>query len=162
MLRGSQKNHGLLEKFRKRITPSLEELGYELYDMEELQLEGNLTLRISIDHPQGIQIEDCIRVDQILQTLMENEDPVEGSYVFEVSSPGIFRKLTEPGHFQRFCGERIHIRLKKKTNGLKQSVGTLKSVSEDGILFVTEKNSEEELFFAYKNISKARLEPELI
>ena len=152
----------MLEKFRKRITPSIEELGYELYDLEELQLEGNRILRVSIDHPQGIQIEDCIRVDQILQTLMENEDPVEGSYVFEVSSPGIFRKLTKPEHFQRFCGERIHVRLKKKTNGLKQSVGTLKSVSEDGILFVPEKNSEEELFFAYKNISKARLEPELI
>jgi ribosome maturation factor RimP len=162
MLRESRKHDGLLEKFRKRITPSIEELGYKLYSIEELQSEGNRILRVSIDHPRGIQIEDCVRVDQILQKLMGDEDPIEESYMLEISSPGIFRKLIEPEHFQRFCGDRIYVRLKNKINGLKQSVGILKSVSEDGILFVPEKNSEEELFFAYKNIGKARLEPELI
>ena len=155
-----EKQHGLLELLRIRLNPIIEDLGYELYDLEDLQYQGQRILRVSIDHEQGIKLEDCVRIDQMLHKLFEENDPIEEGYTLEVSSPGIFRVLKNPEHFRRFTGERIKIRLKKKINGMRQVIGKLCSSTEDGIQFLPEK-SEEGLFIAYGNISKARLEPEL-
>ena len=157
----AEKQHGLLELLRIRLNPIIEDLGYELYDLEDLQYQGQRILRVSIDHEQGIQLEDCVRIDQMLQKLFDDNDPIEEAYTLEVSSPGIFRVLKNPEHFRRFTGERIKIRLKKKINGIRQAIGKLCSSTEDGIQFLPENESEKELFIAYGNISKARLEPEL-
>ena len=157
----TEKQHGLLELLRIRLNPAIEDLGYELYDLEDLQYQGQRILRVSIDHEQGIQLEDCVRIDQKLQKLLDENDPIEEAYTLEVSSPGIFRVLRNPEHFRRFSGERIKIRLKKKINGMRQAIGKLCSSTEDGIQFLPENESEEELLIAYENISKARLEPEL-
>ena len=157
----AEKQHGLLELLRIRLSPVIEDLGYELYDLEDLKYQGQRILRVSIDHEQGIQLEDCVRIDQMLQKLFEENDPIVEAYTLEVSSPGIFRVLKNPEHFRRFTGERIKIRLKKKINGMRQAIGILCSSTEDGIQFLPENESEEELFIAYGNISKARLEPEL-
>ena len=157
----AEKQHGLLELLRIRLNPIIEDLGYELYDLEDLQYQGQRILRVSIDHELGIQLEDCVRTDQMLQKLFDENDPMEEAYTLEVSSPGIFRVLKNPEHFRRFTGERIKIRLKKKINGMRQAIGKLCSSTEDGIQFLPENESEEGLFIAYGNISKARLEPEL-
>jgi ribosome maturation factor RimP len=157
----TEKQHGLLELLRIRLNPVIEDLGYELYDLEDLQYQGQRILRISIDHEQGIQLEDCARIDQMLQKLLDEIDPIEGAYTLEISSPGIFRILKNPENFRRFSGERIKIRLKKKINGMRQAIGKLCSSTEDGIQFLPENESEDELLIAYENISKARLEPEL-
>ena len=157
----AEKQHGLLELLRIRLNPAIEDLGYELYDLEDLQYQGQRILRVSIDHEQGIQLEDCVRIDQMLQKLFDENDPIEEAYTLEVSSPGIFRVLKNPEHFRRFTGERIKIRLKKKINGMRQAIGKLSSSTEDGIQFLPENESEEGLFIGYGNISKARLEPEL-
>ncbi len=157
----TEKQHGLLELLRIRLNPVIEDLGYELYDLEDLQYQGQRILRVSIDHEQGIQLEDCVRTDQMLQKLLDENDPIEEAYTLEVSSPGIFRVLKNPEHFRRFTGERIKIRLKKKINGMRQAIGKLCSSTEDGIEFLPENESEEGLFITYENISKARLEPEL-
>ena len=157
----TEKQHELLELLRIRLNPAIEDLGYELYDLEDLQYQGQRLLRVSIDHEQGIQLEDCVRTDQMLQKLFDENDPIEEAYTLEVSSPGIFRVLKNPEHFRRFSGERIKIRLKKKMNGMRQAIGKLCSSTEDGIQFLPENESEEGLFIAYGNISKARLEPEL-
>ncbi len=110
----TEKQHGLLELLRIRLNPAIEDLGYELYDLEDLQYQGQRILRVSIDHEQGIQLEDCVRIDQKLQKLLDENDPIEEAYTLEVSSPGIFRVLKNREHFRRFSGERIKIRLKKK------------------------------------------------
>ena len=157
----AEKQHGLLEMLRNRLNPAIEDLGYELYDLEDLQYQGRRILRVSIDHEQGIQLEDCVRIDQILKKLFDENDPIEEAYTLEVSSPGIFRVLKNPEHFRRFTGDRIKIRLKKKINGMRQAIGKLCSSTEDGIQFIPENESEKKLFIAYENISKARLEPEL-
>ena len=157
----AEKQHGLLELLRIRLNPVIEDLGYELYDLEDLQYQGQRILRVSIDHEQGIQLEDCVRIDQKLQKLLDENDPIEEAYTLEVSSPGIFRVLKNPEHFRRFTGERIKIRLKKEKNGMRQAIGKIRSSTEDGIQFLPENESEEGLFISYENISKARLEPEL-
>ena len=157
----AEKQHGLLELLRIRLNPIIEDLGYELYDLEDLQYQGQRILRVSIDHEQGIQLEDCVRIDQMLQKVFDENDPIEEAYTLEVSSPGIFRVLKNPEHFRRFTGERIKIRLKKKINRMRQVIGKICSSTEDGIQLLPENESEEGLFIAYGNISKARLEPEL-
>ena len=157
----TEKQHGLLELLRIRLNPAIEDLGYELYDLEDLQSQGQRILRVSIDHEQGIQLEDCVRIDQKLPKLLDENDPIDEKYTLEVSSPGIFRVLKNPEHFRRFSGERIKIRLKKKINGMRQAIGKLCSSTEDGIQFLPENESEEGLFISYENISKAKLEPEL-
>ena len=157
----AEKQHGLLELLRIRLNPVIEDLGYELYDLEDLQYQGQRILRVSIDHEQGIQLEDCVRIDQMLQKLFDENDPIAEAYTLEVSSPGIFRVLKSPEHFRRFTGERIKIRLKKKINGMRQVIGKLCSSTEDGIQFLPEYKNEERLFIAYENISIARLDPEL-
>ena len=157
----AEKQHRLLELLRIRLNPAIEDLGYELYDLEDLQYQGQRILRVSIDHEQGIQLEDCVRIDQMLQKLFDENDPIDEAYTLEISSPGIFRVLKNAEHFRRFSGERIKIRLKKKINGMRQAIGKLCSSTEDGIQFLPENESEEGLFIAYGNISKARLEPEL-
>ena len=157
----AEKQHGLLELLRIRLNPAIEDLGYELYDLEDLQYQGQRILRVSIDHEQGIQLEDCVRIDQMLHKLFDEIDPIEEAYTLEVSSPGIYRVLNNPEHFRRFSGERIKIRLKKKINGMRQAIGKLCSSTDDGIQFLPENESEEGLFISYGNISKARLEPEL-
>ena len=149
----AEKQHGLLELLKFRINPVIEDLGYELYDLEDLQYQGQRILRVSIDHKQGIQLEDCVRIDQMLQKLFDENDPIEEAYTLEVSSPGIFRVLKNPEHFRRFTGERIKIRLNKKINGMRQLIGKLCSSTEDGIQFLPENESEEGLFFAYGIIS---------
>ena len=157
----TEKQHGLLELLRIRLSPAIEDLGYELYDLEDLHYQGQRILRVSIDHEKGIQLEDCVRIDKKLQELLDENDPIEEAYILEVSSPGIFRILRNPEHYRRFSGERIKIRLKKKINGIRQAIGKLCSSTEDGIQFLPENESEKGLFIAYENISKARLEPEL-
>ena len=157
----AEKQHGLLELLRIRLNPVIEDLGYELYDLEDLQYQGQRIIRVSIDHEQGIQLEDCVRIDQMLQKLFDENDLIDAAYTLEVSSPGIFRVLKNPEHFRRFSGERIKIRLNKKINGMRQAIGKLCSSTEDGIQFLPENESEEGLFIPYGNISKASLEPEL-
>ena len=157
----TKKQNGLLEPLRIRLNPAIEDLGYELYDLEDLQYQGQRIIRVSIDHEQGIQLEDCVRIDQMLQKLFDENNPIDAAYTLDVSSPGIFRVLKNPKHFRRYSGERIKIRLKKKINGIRQAIGKLCSSTEDGIQFLPENKSEEGLFIAYENISKARLEPEL-
>ena len=69
----TEKQHGLLEQLRDRLNPAIEDLGYELYDLEDLQSQGQRILRVSIDHEQGIQLEDCVRIDQILKKLFDEK-----------------------------------------------------------------------------------------
>ena len=80
----TEKQHELLELLRIRLNPAIEDLGYELYDLEDLQYQGQRILRVSIDHEQGIQLEDCVRIDQMLQKLFEENDPIEEAYTLEV------------------------------------------------------------------------------
>ena len=145
----AEKQHGLLELLRIRLNPAIEDLGYELYDLEDLQYQGQRILRVSIDHEHGIQLKDCVRIDQMLQKLFDENDPIKEAYTLEVSSPGIFRVLKNPEHFRRFTGERGKIRLKKKINGMRKVIGKLCSSTEDGIQFLPENESEEGLFIAY-------------
>ena len=92
------------EELGKLLEPTVERLGYELIDLE-LRLGGRQGMvRLFIDKPDGIDLDDCERVSRAVSALLDVEDPVPVNYNLEVSSPGLDRKLTKVEHLQRFVG----------------------------------------------------------
>ncbi len=92
------------------LEPVVVREGYELVAIELTGERGRALLRVSIDKPGGISLEDCSAVSRVVDALLEVEDPVEGSYELEVSSPGLERPLVKPTDFERFKGRRVRIK----------------------------------------------------
>jgi ribosome maturation factor RimP len=84
----------------------------ELYHWELAQRGRELRLTVYIDRPGGVSIEDCARTSEILSDLLDQADPIPTSYVLEVSSPGLDRRLWEPWHYERALGKKIHVKVR--------------------------------------------------
>ncbi len=79
----------------------------------ELRREGSQKrLAVQVDRPGGVTLEDCVRASRAIDALLEESDPVSGSYVLEVSSPGVERRLWEPRHYAQAVGKLVHVRIK--------------------------------------------------
>ena len=104
----------LLQKIFHWLEGPLQIGGYELYDVEDLRLHRHRVLRVTIDHKAGVELEDCISADGIVQEILDERGPMDDTYILEISSPGIFRSLLLPKHFHRYNGHRIKIMLNKK------------------------------------------------
>ena len=144
-------------ELQKLLEPTIERLGYELTDLEARLSGKGGVLRLTIDSPDGIGLEDCEKVSYAASALLDVEDPVPGEYSLEVSSPGLDRKLTKVDHFQRFEGEILKVTMRFPINGRRRFRGTL--VSSDDKNIVVEVDGE-----AYSlplaTIDEARLVPE--
>ena len=115
------------------IEPAVERLGYELSDLE-LQLVGrNGVVRLFIDKPDGVGLEDCERVSRQVSAILDVEDPLPGHYTLEVSSPGLDRKLTKPEHFQRFIGETVKVKLRFPLAGRRNFRGEITGADDENI-----------------------------
>lgn len=122
------------DELRNLLEPSVERLGYELADLEtRLSGKGGL-IRLTIDQPDGIDLDDCEKVSHAVSALLDVEDPVPGNYNLEVSSPGLDRKLTKVEHFQRFEGETVKITMRFPIEGRRRFRGTLVSSNDESIL----------------------------
>lgn len=118
----------------KLLEPTVERLGYELADVEaRLGGQGGL-VRITIDKPEGIDLDDCEKVSLAVSALLDVEDPVPGNYNLEVSSPGLDRKLTKVEHFQRFEGETVKVQMRFPIEGRRRFRGTLVSSNDENIV----------------------------
>ncbi len=116
------------------LEPTVEGLGYELADLE-VKLGGKSgVVRLFIDKPDGITLDDCEKVSLAVSALLDVEDPLPGHYDLEVSSPGLNRKLTKPAHFERFAGEVVKVEMRFPIEGRKRFRGQLKSSNADNIL----------------------------
>ncbi len=144
------------DELEKLLEPSIERLGYELSDLE-VRLGGKSgVIRLFIDHPDGIGIEDCERVNGAVSALLDVEDPIPGHYDLEVSSPGWNRKLRKVEHFQRFAGETVKVEMRFPIAGRKRFHGTLLS-SDDANIVVDVDGESHTLPMA--TIDTARLVP---
>lgn len=106
--------------------PVVEGLCCELWDVEYVSEAGQWYLRIYIDKPEGVSINDCEAVSRAMDPILDERDPIATSYIFEVSSAGLERTLKKPEHFERFIGEHVEVKLYKPQNGSKLFNGTLK------------------------------------
>jgi len=120
----------MTDKITDLINPVLEDMGYELVGVEYVASGKHSTLRVFIDTDNGIGIEDCEKVSHQLSAIFDVEDPITNQYNLEVSSPGIERPLFHIGHYQRFLGNDITLRLVRPLNGQRKFKGAIGSVSE--------------------------------
>ena len=116
--------------------PAVEEAGCELWDVEYVREAGAWYLRLYIDKAGGVDILDCERVSRQVSDLLDEADPIEGSYTFEVSSAGAERPLKRPGDYERFMGSPVLVKLYKARDGRKEFAGVL-SGYENGDVTVT-------------------------
>jgi ribosome maturation factor RimP len=100
----------IAERARRLLEPVLERDGYELVEVEWLRAGPRWTLRLFIDRPGGVGIEDCQIVSRTVDPILDVEDFIEPSYELEVSSPGVDRPLRKPADFERFAGRRAHLK----------------------------------------------------
>ena len=110
---------------RELAQPVAEKHGCELWDVEYVTEAGTRYLRVYIDKPDGVGIDDCEAVSRELDVLLDEADPIPDSYVFEVSSAGAERELKRPSDFERFLGDTVEVRFFKTTDGSKSVIGTL-------------------------------------
>ena len=158
---------GIEQKFFELCLKVVTDLGLDLYEMN--YLPGNSTLRVFIRDPQTdtAVLEDCVRVDKALTDYIDSEDWMPESLTLEVSSPGMFRDLTQLDHFSQVEGKRVALILKgkvedeslsKKVKGQKKLIGELTKVSEQGVKLRFEDIS---LDICFTDIKKANLEPNI-
>lgn len=136
--------------------PVVEEAGLELWDVEYVTEAGQRYLRVYLDGPDGVDLDDCERVSRVLDPILDEKDPVPDSYIFEVGSAGCERQLKRPSDFERFMGSNVEVKLYSAVDGAKQWLGTLIAY-EDGDVVV---DAGGEHHFMKKQIASVRLRVE--
>ena len=136
--------------------PVVESFGCELWDVEYVREGSDYFLRLYIDKEGGISIEDCEAVSRPMSDLLDEADPIEGSYVFEVSSAGADRVLKTPEHFEQFMNTEGEVKLYRPREGRKEFVGLLQSYADGGVVIDMNGQSAE---FTKQEIALVRLYP---
>jgi ribosome maturation factor RimP len=160
--RGGPRAAVTAEQLAAWIEPELALHGYELFDTEVLHGGGRLTLRLCIDKPGGVTLDDCVAADRAVTQLLEAEagQALPGRYVVEVSSPGIFRRLAKPAHFQRHVGEVVKVVARAEDGGTLQLRGRLAAADQAGIDVEVEEAQTRRV--EYAAIARANLDPDLV
>lgn len=138
------------EKVENLVANTIQELGYELYDVHYIKEGKDYFLRIFIDKPEGINLEDCEKVSDSVNSLLDEADYIKEQYFLEVSSPGIERILRKKKHLQDNIGNNVEVRMFKPINRKKILQGILKQFSQNSI---TINHEGEDIIIERKNIS---------
>ena len=141
------------ETVRDAVSPTITELGYDIWDITYSKVGADYHLEITIDSSNGINIEDCEKVHRAIDPILDEVDPIEGFYYLDVSSPGIERELRTDAHILHSIGQKVEAKLFAAKDGRRVVCGILKSF-EDGVLVITEQAGDVTL--AQNEISKLR------
>ena len=134
--------------------PVAAEFGCELWDTEDGREAGQWFLRRYLDKVGGVDILDCENVSRKVSDLLDEVDPIEGSYVFEVSSAGAERQLKRPSDFERFIGSPVLVKTYQNRDGRKEFPGVLKGYEDGDILL---QMGTQELRFNKSEVAMVRL-----
>lgn len=137
--------------------PSVEAMGYELVGVEYHPNSVNALLRVYIDKADGIDLDDCVAVNEQVSGILDVEDPIPGKYTLEISSPGLDRPLFNLKDFERFIGSQAKIRLSRPIERQRNFKGEIVAVNGDLISLKTQEGKTIEL--AVQSIDVARLIP---
>ena len=137
------------------ITPILDRMNFELVDVEYVKEGGTWYLRAYIDKEGGITVNDCQAVAREMNEILDREDFVEDSYVFEVSSPGLGRPLKKEKDYIRSMGKEVEIRTYRAINREKEFYGILSAYDENTVTIKTEDGTE--MTFEKSDIALIRL-----
>ena len=134
--------------------PAVAAAGCELWDVEYVREAGVWYLRLYLDKEGGVDIIDCENVSRVVSDLLDEADPIEGSYVLEVSSAGADRPLKKPAHFRQFLGSEVDVRLYRPLDGRKEYTGILRDYADGD---VTIELGGAPRTFAKKDVAQVRL-----
>jgi ribosome maturation factor RimP len=150
VLKMSKKN--VVSQVEEIVFPITEKFGFELVDIEYIKEGSQWYLRVYIDKDQGITIDDCSDVSQILSKKLDETDPIKEAYILEVSSPGLDRPLKTPRDFEKYRGELVEVSLYQGINGTKHFEGKLKGL-EDGNIVISD-DKDREMTFEKSSVAK--------
>ena len=141
------------ERVEELIKDKIERIGYDLYDVEYAKEGPNYYLRIYIDNPKGIDLNDCEKVSNEINETLDEADYIKEQYYLEVSSPGVERILRKDKHLEQNKGKQVEIKLfKKDEKGNQNYIGQLKDFNLEEIIIET----EEEIKIERKNIAQIK------
>ncbi len=146
----------LRDRLIELLEPGVESLGYELLDVEYAPIGGRNTLRLYIDHPDGVTVDACGDVSHHVSALLDVEDPITEAYDLEVSSPGERRPLRTAEHFRRALGERIKVELVAGIEGRRRFTGIVEAVGETSLRINVDQQPFE---LPLSDIARARVAP---
>ena len=134
--------------------PVVEEFGCQLWDTEYVREAGQWYLRLYLDKDGGVDILDCENVSRRVSDLLDQADPIEGSYVFEVSSAGAERQLKRPSDFEKFIGSPVLLKTYQNWDGRKEFAGVLKEYDSGAVVLEL---GRQKLRFEKNEIAMVRL-----
>ena len=143
-----------VEAFAK---PIVEQHGCSLWDVEYVREGSERFLRLYIDKEGGVDITDCEAISRAVDPVLDEKDPIQESYHFEVCSAGLERALKRPGDFERFMGSPIMVKLYRPYNGLKEIPGILRGYEEGR---VTVESGKQTVTFEKSQVALVRLRVE--
>ncbi len=143
------------QKVENLIEEKIQKIGYELYDVEYAKEGKNYFLRIFIDSPNGIDLNDCEKVSNEINEILDEADYIKEQYFLEVSSPGIERILKKDKHLKQNIGKEVEIKLfKKDEKANKQYIGILTNYNENEIIINEDTKIERKNIAQIKTIYK--------
>lgn len=136
------------------LKPIVEKAEVEIYDVEYVKEGNDFYLRVYIDKPSGVNINDCEIVSRALSDTLDGNDFIQDAYILEVSSPGLGRTLRKDKHLEKSLGEDVEIKTYKPIDKCKEFTGMLKSYDENTVTIIS---NNKELSFARSEIAHIRL-----
>ena len=152
-------DRSIVERIDKIAGKAARENGVEFVHAEIVGNRGNMTVRIFIDKPEGVSIDDCSTVSRAVEEVIDAEDFIPTAYVLEVSSPGLDRPLFKLADFERFVGKKAKVKTVEAINGQANFNGRIESVDGDEIVF--EDRTSGSVRIPFKEVAKANLKVDL-
>lgn len=151
-------SQGVLQKVEEIITPVLQTRDNRLFDLELVQEGKDTFLRIYIDNDRGVDLDECSIVSELLGEALDKNDPINGAYFLEVSSPGAERPLTSLDDMKQSIGKNVYVTLYVHIDGEKAYEGILQSVEDDTVTIEYKYRTQRKtVSIPYDKIAKARL-----
>lgn len=146
------------QQIEQLLRPTVEALGFELWGIEYVSQGRHTVLRIFIDAEQGITVDDCAAVSHQAGSVLDVEEPINGEYTLEVSSPGMDRLLFKLEQYPQYANEVIELRLRSPFEGRRKFKGILKGIEGEDIVVQVD---DHEYLLPHSAVDKARIEPRI-
>lgn len=137
------------------LEPITSKFQYDIVDVEYVKEGASWFLRVFIDKPGGITINDCEKTSRALEAILDEKDPIKTAYILEVSSPGLDRPLKKEADFHRAEGKIVDIKLYQSLNNQQEFQGELQGLEDGKVTIITQ--DDQTITFALKDIAIARL-----
>ncbi|MCI8613379.1 MAG: ribosome maturation factor RimP [Clostridia bacterium] len=128
----------IVEKVDSLIRDTIERLGYEIVDIEYKKQYGQMNLTVFIDIEKGVSLDDCETVHNAVNPILDEADPIDGTYILNISSPGLDRPFKKQRDFERNYGREVEVKLYAPLMGKKNYEGVLKEKTDSTVTIETE------------------------